>query len=84
MLFYTYDLATYRDELRGFYFDFEAEVPGPLVMDEADLIEAIRDADKTRADYDGRYQRFVERFCPWDDGSAATRVVDAVFGADLS
>ncbi len=28
MLFFTYDLADYRDRLRGFYFDFEAEAPG--------------------------------------------------------
>ena len=31
MLFFTYDLEDYRDNLRGFYFDFEAEVPGPLL-----------------------------------------------------
>ena len=29
MLFFTYDLEHYRDQLRGFYFDFEAEAPGP-------------------------------------------------------
>ena len=27
MLFFTYDLERYRDRLRGFYFDFEAEHP---------------------------------------------------------
>ena len=28
MFFFTYDLEHYRDEVRGFYFDFEAEAPG--------------------------------------------------------
>ncbi|MFL5912798.1 MAG: CDP-glycerol glycerophosphotransferase family protein, partial [Gaiellaceae bacterium] len=37
MLFFTYDLAWYRDELRGFYFDFESEAPGPLIDGAADL-----------------------------------------------
>ncbi|MDR3084521.1 MAG: CDP-glycerol glycerophosphotransferase family protein, partial [Streptomyces sp.] len=29
MLFFTYDLEHYRDTLRGFYFDFEQDSPGP-------------------------------------------------------
>ncbi|MGK5549995.1 bifunctional glycosyltransferase/CDP-glycerol:glycerophosphate glycerophosphotransferase [Actinomadura kijaniata] len=79
MLFFTYDLADYRDRLRGFYFDFEAEAPGPLVESSDALIEAIRDADVTARDYKDRYDAFVERFCPLDDGKAASRVVDRVF-----
>src|SRR5699024_9675578 len=31
VLFFTYDLESYRDNLRGFYFDFEKEAPGPLL-----------------------------------------------------
>lgn len=80
MLFYTYDLTNYRDVLRGFYFDFETEVPGPLITDEADLLPAIIDSERIRRDYDDRYRAFAERFCPWDDGQAGLRVVDAVFG----
>jgi CDP-glycerol glycerophosphotransferase len=80
MLFYTYDLDVYRDHLRGFYFDFEAEVPGPLIADEADLAPAVLDAEGIRAKHDAAYRAFAERFCPWDDGKAAARVVDAVFG----
>ena len=28
MVFFTHDLEAYRDDLRGFYVDFEAEAPG--------------------------------------------------------
>ena len=45
ILFFTYDLAEYRDSLRGFYFDFEAEAPGPLLASSAEVIEAVRDID---------------------------------------
>ncbi|MGH3045485.1 MAG: CDP-glycerol glycerophosphotransferase family protein, partial [Gaiellaceae bacterium] len=31
MVFFVPDLETYRDEVRGFSIDFEAEVPGPLL-----------------------------------------------------
>ncbi|MEU5883238.1 bifunctional glycosyltransferase family 2 protein/CDP-glycerol:glycerophosphate glycerophosphotransferase [Spirillospora sp. NPDC047279] len=81
LLFFTYDLADYRDRLRGFYFDFEKEAPGPLVESSDALIEAIREIDVTSAQYEARYKDFVDRFCPLDDGRAAARVVDEVFGA---
>ncbi|WP_433464469.1 CDP-glycerol:glycerophosphate glycerophosphotransferase [Spirillospora sp. CA-128828] len=80
MLFFTYDLADYRDRLRGFYFDFEAESPGPLVETSDDLIEAIRDVESATAGHKERYTAFVDRFCPLDDGHAAARAVDRVFG----
>jgi CDP-glycerol glycerophosphotransferase len=83
MLFYTYDLANYRDVLRGFYFDFENDVPGPLITNEADLLPAVLDAEAIRSEYDAKYRAFADRFCQWDDGHAAERVVDAVFGGVL-
>ncbi|HEU5024043.1 MAG TPA: bifunctional glycosyltransferase family 2 protein/CDP-glycerol:glycerophosphate glycerophosphotransferase [Spirillospora sp.] len=79
MLFFTYDLADYRDRLRGFYFDFEAEAPGPLVETSDDLIDAIRDVEAATAGHQDRYKEFVARFCPLDDGHAAARTVDRVF-----
>ncbi|WP_067491409.1 bifunctional glycosyltransferase/CDP-glycerol:glycerophosphate glycerophosphotransferase [Actinomadura hibisca] len=73
-LFFTYDLERYRDQLRGFYFDFEAEAPGPLCHTSAELIAAI--ADPRAAEYAERYRAFQAKFCPWDDGDAAARAVD--------
>jgi CDP-glycerol glycerophosphotransferase len=79
MLFYTYDLAEYRDNLRGFYFDFEAEAPGPLLATSAEVIEAIRDIDSVAARYGEAYQHFAATYCPLDDGKAAARVCDRLF-----
>lgn len=79
MLFFTYDLDNYRNVLRDFYFDFEETVPGPLIFDEAELAQAVAEADAIRRDHDDKYAAFQQRFCAWDDGGATTRVVDAVF-----
>lgn len=79
ILFFTYDLETYRDELRGFYFDFEREAPGPLVSTTAELCDALEDLDSIVASYAPAYGQFVARFCPLDDGSASQRVIEAVF-----
>lgn len=76
MLFFTYDLADYRDRLRGFYFDFEAEAPGPLLETSDALIEALRSADAAIAPYASAYDAFAERFCSLEDGKASARVID--------
>jgi CDP-glycerol glycerophosphotransferase len=76
MLFFTYDLEHYRDALRGFYLDFAAVAPGPLLTGPAQLLAALADPDAAVAPFRGRYLAFRDRFCGLDDGRAATRVVD--------
>ncbi|NED09853.1 hypothetical protein G3I55_50455, partial [Streptomyces sp. SID6648] len=58
MLFFTYDLEHYRDTLRGFYFDFEQDSPGPLIDNSKELVDAIRDIDQVQAEYQERFDRF--------------------------
>ncbi|TGA90133.1 bifunctional glycosyltransferase/CDP-glycerol:glycerophosphate glycerophosphotransferase [Streptomyces sp. MZ04] len=78
MLFHTYDLDHYRDTLRGFYFDFAAQAPGPLLTTGDEVIEALRDPRAATAAYADAYDRFREVFCDLDDGHAAAGVVDAM------
>jgi CDP-glycerol glycerophosphotransferase len=80
MLFFTYDLDDYRDNLRGFYFDFEKEAPGPLLSTSDDVIAAIKDTDGVAASYAAAYQAFAAKFCGLDDGKAGARVCDRLFG----
>ena len=79
MLFYTYDLDKYRDVLRGFYIDTETELPGPLVYTTEEVIDKIKNLNSLNQEYQQRYEQFYERFCSWEDGNAAMRVVEAVF-----
>jgi CDP-glycerol glycerophosphotransferase len=79
MLFFTYDLDLYRDEVRGFYFDFLERAPGPLLRTSDQVAEALADIDAVRAQYTARYEAFAAEFCELDDGHAAARVVDCVF-----
>ncbi|MEU5581828.1 bifunctional glycosyltransferase family 2 protein/CDP-glycerol:glycerophosphate glycerophosphotransferase [Streptomyces huasconensis] len=76
MFFFTYDMEKYREKLRGFYFDFEAAAPGPIVSTSDELLHAVRNVDGTARQYWPRYRRFRSLFCDLDDGSAADRVID--------
>jgi CDP-glycerol glycerophosphotransferase len=80
MVFFTYDLEQYRDNLRGFYFDFEAEAPGPLLATSDEVVSAIADIDTVAARHQAAYAAFAAKFCPLDDGKAAARACDSVFG----
>jgi CDP-glycerol glycerophosphotransferase len=79
MLFFTYDLESYRDKLRGFYFDFESEAPGPLLATSDQVVAAVADIDSVAAKYAAAHSAFTARFCPLDDGKASARACDRIF-----
>ena len=78
MLFYTYDIDKYRDMLRGFYFDMESTVPGPLLYTTGEVIDAIKDIDAVSARFAKRYDEFYDRFCGWENGHASENIVKEV------
>ncbi|MHB1433453.1 MAG: CDP-glycerol glycerophosphotransferase family protein, partial [Streptosporangiaceae bacterium] len=80
MLFFTYDLERYRDQVRGFYFDFEASAPGPLLRTSEEVVEALADIDAVAERYRDAHAEFTARFCPLDDGKASARACDWIFG----
>ena len=79
MVFYTYDLEHYRDDVRGFYFDLAEVAPGPLVRTSSELVEAIADTAVAASEPADRYARFRDTFCSLDDGHATDRVLDLLF-----
>lgn len=79
MLFYVYDIDDYRDNLRGFYFDFEKEAPGPLVKTTEELITEIQQIDQNDFAPSKEIEAFYDRFCYLEDGRASERVVREVF-----
>ena len=78
MIFYVHDIENYRDNLRGFYFDFENNSPGPLVKTTNELISAIHDTTKSNYPL-AEYQKDFYDFILLEDGCATERVVNEVF-----
>lgn len=79
ILFYTYDLEEYRDELRGFYFDFETRAPGPLLQTTEEIIHHIQHIEDVDSAYRTIRKEFKQQFSSLEDGNATARVVDEVF-----
>jgi CDP-glycerol glycerophosphotransferase len=78
VLLFAYDLARYRDELRGFYFDLTAEAPGPVCTTTQEVAERLADLTGTERDHAGAYAAFRQTYAPWEDGHASARVVDRI------
>lgn len=76
ILFFTWDLEEYRDNLRGFYFDFEAEAPGPLLLDSSEVIDALERLDEVSAEHADRYAAFRAKYTELEDGRASERFIE--------
>lgn len=74
MLFYCYDLEQYKEELRGFYFDYMAEAPGPVALTMEELAKGILSYDFDK--YNASYKLFSEKYNHCDRGDASKQVVD--------
>lgn len=74
MLFYCYDLEEYKDTLRGFYFDFIEEAPGPITRTTEELIDAIKNYDESL--HKEKQEAFYAKFNHADDGNASKKIID--------
>lgn len=79
LLFFTYDLEHYKNDLRGFYMDFQAEAPGPLLKTNDEIIHALENLTEMNEEYRPKYNAFYEKYCSLEDGHAAERIVDRFF-----
>ncbi|MFF1835878.1 CDP-glycerol glycerophosphotransferase family protein [Streptomyces sp. NPDC058231] len=79
---YAPDWAAYRAS-RGTYFDLlsgrPGDTPGAVATTEDGLLEVLRSGEWRSEHAAGLRAAFRQRFCPYDDGRAAERVVRRVF-----
>lgn len=76
MFFFAYDFYKYKNELRGFYFSYSKEMPGPISTTTDELINDIR--TYRAEEYEERYQKFMKKYNSVDDGNAANRVLELI------
>ena len=72
IVFFTYDLDNYLSKERGFYYDFEKTVPGPIVYTSDELIDAIKNNDFDKS----KISSFVNTQFNEINGQSSKHVVD--------
>ncbi|PAV06301.1 CDP-glycerol glycerophosphotransferase family protein [Methanobacterium bryantii] len=76
MIIYAYDYQKYKNDLRGFYFNIFEEFPGPVVKNNIDLINSIKNYDCNC--YSKKYNEFLNKFTSFDKGNASSKIVDLI------
>lgn len=65
-------------EARGTYFDLLASPPGAVAVNQADLVELFVNREFEHQDNLNRLADFRAKFCSFDDGQAARRIIEQV------
>lgn len=79
ILFFVPDLNHYIENVRGLYLNMEKELPGPLIKDNDELIDIIKNIDDVSIEYSDKYDEFYERFCSLCKGNSAKKIIEKVF-----
>lgn len=82
ILYYMWDAESYSEE-RGSYFELN-ELPGPILYTISEIIQAVRNVEKTSEEHSDKYKLFQKQFACYDDGQVTKRMVDFVFKGQKS
>lgn len=82
MLFFTYDLEQYANELRGMYVDFEKEAPGPLLYSSEEVIDALERLDSITKEYKSKMEDFREKYVGYEVPNSSELIFQEVFKTD--
>ena len=78
MIFFMYDIEEYKNKLRDFYIDLD-ELPGPITVNNDELIDVIENIEKYNKKYKSKYEEFNKKYNSFDDGNASIRVINEIF-----
>lgn len=79
MLFYSYDMAHYKERLRGFYFDY-SKVPGPIAEDEKSFYDLLAQysSGEIFSHLIEQVESFAKIYTSWEQGIASKQVVELI------
>lgn len=79
ILFYPYDYHLYKEELRGFYLNYEKDLPGKIAKNSKQLLAEINHAlAHPDMSANEKFMSFYNRFCAINDGLSSLKVVNYV------
>lgn len=82
ILFFVPDLFHYINNVRGLYLNMEKDLPGPLIKDNNELINAIKNIENVQKDFESKYEEFYDRYCSLCNGHSSEDIIMKVFKWD--
>lgn len=82
ILFFMPDLKSYMTT-RGLYGEVIEELPGPIVKNNEEVIDALTNLDKVIEEYEQKYLAFYDKFCFKGRGNASEEIINHVWGDKL-
>ena len=79
MIFHTYDLDDYVNDLRGSYFDIAEEAPGAITRTDDELLAAIGSLQAGEVPEKARIDRFRERYLTYENEASSEVIFQKVF-----
>ena len=79
MIFHTYDLDEYVNDLRGSYFDITKEAPGMITKTDEDLLSAIYALESGEIHNESRIERFRNKYLTYENNDSSRKVFQKVF-----
>lgn len=76
IIFYPYDLKEYKEKSRGFYFNYEKFVPGPIIKNTKDISKEILKKDNENMNI---IKNFKEKYMNKSDGNSTERLYDILY-----
>ncbi|MFD9628191.1 CDP-glycerol glycerophosphotransferase family protein [Peribacillus muralis] len=77
ILFYTWDTDVYSEQ-RGQYLKND-ELPGPMLFNAKELVQAIKDIEQVKKSYANKYTKMQQLFTNYEDGNVTERIVCHLF-----
>ncbi|MBU6114987.1 CDP-glycerol glycerophosphotransferase family protein [Mammaliicoccus lentus] len=77
IIFYSDDYEEYKND-RGFYIS-PKDLPGPSAHDLDSLLEYISNIESLRSKYKVNYDKFKEKYVPYEDGKVTEKLANIIF-----
>lgn len=81
IVLYSYDLDEYKNEIRGFYYEYEGFVPGPIVKTENELIKEIMNYEDLKVRNSKRVKEFAKKFNQREEKTSSQLAVELLLSS---
>ncbi|KRO26183.1 glycosyl glycerophosphate transferase [Pediococcus argentinicus] len=79
ILFYPFDFDNYKDKLRGFYLDYQSDLPGEIAYNQNELFNLISETlTNNSTPLSLKFKTFYQQFCYIHEGNSGKLLADRI------